>query len=301
MIVIIGGTGLIGRALCKKLISEGAKVAVVTRDVDKARGEFSEAVEIVNFDVDSLSKIIDGAKAVINLAGESIAQGRWTRAKKRRIFESRINSAKILKSAIQKTKNKPIVVIQASATGVYGDRADEELTEISTPGAGFLAEVCKSWEHTNIDYAELGVNHKTLRFGVVLMPEGGFLKKLLPMFKFGLGAITGSGQNYVPWIHIDDLVNAILFLIEKPELTGVFNVTSPKSEKSIIMNRTIGKVLHRPVLLKIPGFILKLFLGQVARELILSSQNVSPVKLLEAGFQFAHPELEEALQNLLAK
>ena len=303
MIVIMGGTGLMGQAVVKRCVAENREVTVVTRNVADAEKVFDAAnsIRFVEYQAESLKNTINSAEAVINLVGDNIAHGRWTKEKKRKIIESRIKSVETLESAIKLVEIKPKVVIQASATGIYGDREDETCTEDTEPGAGFLAKVCSSWEQKNIDFASIGIHHKTVRFGVVLTPDGGFLKKMLPMFKLWVGAVIGNGQDYIPWIHIDDLVSAIMFLIENPEIAGTFNVTSPNPAKSIIFNRTLGKVLHRPVLFRIPGFILKIFMGQVAKELILSSQKVHPVKLIDAGFQFTHPNLEEALHDLLSK
>jgi len=200
---------------------------------------------------------------------------------------------------VEKSKSKPNVVVQASGIGYYGNRGDEILDESSSPGSGFLVEVAKQWEKTTEKVKFLGVRHIIIRTGVVLGKDGGFLPRVLLPFRLFVGGHLGSGKQWIPWIHIQDEAKAIRFLIEKEDLKGVFNLTSPNPLVSKDFFKILGKVIKRPSWLHIPGFFLRLFLGQMAEELILSGQRALPKRLLESGYEFLYSDLESALKEIL--
>jgi len=302
-IVISGATGFIGNALCKELIEGGYQVIGLSRNPEMGKALLPNQVKVVKWDTKSSqgwADYADGAYAVVNLAGENIAYGTWTTERKQRILQSRLDAGKAVLEAIEKAKNKPKVAIQASGIGFYGDGGDEILDESSPPGSGFLIEVAKKWENTTKKVESFGVRHIIIRTGVVLGPNEGFLSRVLSPFRFFVGGHMGSGRQWIPWIHIDDEVKAIRFLIEKKDLHGVFNLSSPNPLTSRDFSRTLGKVLKKPAWLPVPGFVLRLFLGEMADELILSGQRALPKRLLESGFQFQYTEAESALFQILS-
>jgi len=297
-VVITGATGLIGKALCERLGGE-YEIIALTRNTEKARrilGPDIKAVEWDGFSYGPWAQFIEGAYAIINLAGENVASGRWTRAKMGQIFQSRIDATKAIAEAITVAGQKPGVLIQASAIGFYGCR-EEPVDETAGKGEGFLADVCEKWEQAGA--AEIRVVF--IRTGLVLSRDGGVLLKMITPFKFFLGGYHGTRKQCVSWITIDDEVAAIKFLLESPRLSGAFNLATPNPVTMKEFARTIGQVLKRPCWLSIPALVLRLAAGKMADEMLLSGQRAIPNRLLKAGFKFAHPDINEALEYLIGK
>ena len=235
--------------------------------------------------------------AVVHLAGENIAGGRWTEKRKQAIRDSRIISSRQLVDAIGTLDKKPRVLVSASAVGFYGDRGDEVLTESSSRGDGFLAEVCEAWENEVQRAEEFSLRAVSLRLGVVLGPDGGALSKMLSPFRMGLGGPLGHGRQWMSWIHVQDLTGMILHAIEQSELMGPVNAVAPNPVRNAEFTQTLGKVLHRPTILPAPAFVLKLALGDMA-EILLSGQRVSSEKVEDSGYNFNYPDLESALRSI---
>ncbi|MDX6577233.1 MAG: uncharacterized protein QOE96_3186 [Blastocatellia bacterium] len=293
-VLIAGASGLVGSALIPALEAEGAEV---TRLVRSSAG----AGEIVwhpnNDHIDA--KSLEGFDAVINLAGENIAAGRWTDDLKRKIHDSRVNGTHLLSEAIAKLAQPPKVFLCASATGFYGDRGDESLDEQSDSGGGFLAGVCREWEQATEPANAAGVRTVNLRFGPILAREGGMLAKLLTPFKMGMGGKVGSGKQYISWVAIDDVVNAIKLALKDESIRGPLNIVSPHPVTNEEFTKTLGHVLSRPTALAMPAFAVRLAFGEMADEMLLTSQRVIPKKLNDAGYEFQQPELEGALRKHL--
>jgi uncharacterized protein (TIGR01777 family) len=301
-VIITGGTGFIGRPLSLRLIHEGFDVVCLTRNASAAKNRGRDRIKFVEWDGESAagwSDYAEGAAAIINLAGESIGSGRWTEEKKRRILQSRMNAGKAVVEAIRSVNRKPEVLIQASAIGIYGNRGNEILDESSGPGERFLADVARKWEESTRDIEALGVRRVVIRSGIVLGSSGGALSRLLLPYRFFVGGPLGSKKQWMSWIHIEDEIGSILFLIRRQALHGVFNLTAPQPLQNKTFNRILGKILNRPSWLPVPSFLLKLFLGKMAEETILTSQRVLPTRLEETGFKFVFPELTEALADIL--
>jgi uncharacterized protein len=300
-VVITGGTGLIGRALCRELAMHGYCVVVLSRETEQGVGSAS-SVTAAHWDLrepGSWLQHADGALAVVNLAGDNIASSlRWSRRKKDRILDSRLSATRAVAETIYRARHKPRVVVQGSAIGFYGPRNSTLLDETSPGGAGFLADVARQWEAAADALAEHGVRTAIIRTGIVLAPGSGFLQRAALPFRLGLGGHPGSGRQWLSWIHLQDEVRAIRFLIEHPTLAGPFNLTAPAPLPAREFFRELGRALHRPAWLPVPALALRLALGELARELLLSGQRVRPARLLEAGFRFAFPEAGAALADV---
>ena len=281
-IYISGSNGLIGSALKQSLHDDGHNVKGLGRD-------FSQPI---NF---------EGIDAIIHLAGENIAEGRWSKTKKDLIKSSRVDNTQKLSNQIYNSEYKPSVFISASAIGFYGDTGSDLITEKSPAGKGFLPEVSIDWEAATKPIENAGVRTVHLRTGIVLSKKGGALKKMLPPFYAGGGGILGSGKQYMSWISIDDMVRAIKFLIYEDSLNGPFNLTAPNPVTNKEFTKILGKVIKRPTIVPLPGFAAKLIFGEMVEALLLSGNNVIPEKLLAAGYTFKHSELGEALKDLLTK
>lgn len=300
-VLIIGGTGLIGRALAASLIADGHTVLVSSRSPAKVR-DMPAGVELVEWDTQSpapLAPALEGTGAVVNLVGESLADGRWSAARKQRILDSRVQSGRLLTAAIQAAVTQPAVLIQSSAVGYYGPHGDEVITESAPPGADFPAHVCFQWESSTAPVEKLGVRRAVIRTGLVLSKEGGALPQILLPFKFYTGGKVGSGKQYWPWIHIEDEVRAIRFLIDTPSATGPFNLTAPNPVTAAEFAKTVGQVMKRPDFLPAPAFAFKLAFGEMST-ILLEGQRAVPEMLEALGFQFSFATLEAALANLLA-
>ncbi|MEJ5362659.1 MAG: TIGR01777 family oxidoreductase [Spirochaetota bacterium] len=301
-IIITGGTGFIGSNLTQKLLAKGYSVVILTRNPDKFLSHTS-ALKYAKWDgktADGWGNLVNEAKAIINLAGESIASTRWTNEKKTKILQSRINAGIAIIDAIKKAKHYPEVLIQASAIGYYGSRS-ESLTETSSPGLCFLPDVAIQWEASTKEAINYGIRHVIIRTGLVLGENDGFLKILIPVFKWYLGGYFGDGTQWMSWIHIEDEVNAIIHCLENNTIKGPINAVSPNPVQAKYFYKTLASVLRRPCLFKIPEFAITLLLGQMAEELILSSQKVHPDVLISTKFNFTYPNLYEALYSLLSK
>jgi uncharacterized protein (TIGR01777 family) len=241
------------------------------------------------------------ADAVVHLAGENIANGRWNNDKKRRIRESREAGTRFLAESIARLQERPKVLLCASAIGYYGDRGDEELTEQSSPGMGFLPEVCIAWESACRPAAEAGVRVVNLRIGLVLSRDGGALRKMLLPFKLGAGGVVGGGKQWWSWIALDDLVRAMQQILTNEQLQGPVNGTAPQPVTNREFTKTLGKAISRPTIFPMPAFAARLALGEMANELLLASARVFPRRLQESGFKFQFPELEAALRHVLSR
>jgi uncharacterized protein (TIGR01777 family) len=291
-ILISGSTGFIGTKLVSCLQSSGHEVTRLVRhsgDAGLLWNPYKNEVDISR---------LEGYDAFVHLSGESI-NGRWTKSKKKKIMDSRVVSTRFLAECISKLKNPPKSFISASAIGYYGNRGDEELTESSSGGTGFLAEVCKAWEEGTKPIEEKGIRVVNIRTGLVLSPEGGALKQLLFPFKMGVGGVIGSGKQWWSWITLNDLLSIYQYSIENNEVKGVVNAAAPNSVTNKIFVKTLGKVLNRPTIFPLPSFIVKLVFGEMGVELLLSGQHVIPAKLSESGFKFEQTELESALRIML--
>jgi len=302
-IVITGATGFIGKSLCRALHKDYEHIAL-SRNPDKAAKSIPGLAKIVQWDAktpDSFQQALDGALAVINLAGENIGSSLWTKSKKAAILNSRLNAADAIVKAVEQTQKKPSLIVHASAVGFYGNAEDRILSEDSSPGPGFLAEVCQKTERTIQQVENLGVRLAILRLGVVLGPGGGLISRLLLPFRFYLGCRIATKNQWLSWIQIDDVATAIRFIIERSDLKGVFNLTSPNPIPAKDFYTSLGKAMHRPVLFSVPTFALKLLLRDMASELFLASQRTIPQNLLHAGYEFRYPDVESALQDIIKK
>jgi uncharacterized protein (TIGR01777 family) len=296
-VVVSGATGFIGSAIVRALLARGDHVVALSRSPDRAR--FASGVDVARFDLAGPPDAapFEGADAVVHLAGESVA-GRWTQAKKRAIYDSRVNGTRTLVDSIAACSHKPCVLVAASAVGYYGDRADEPLFESSAPSTDFLAGVCVDWERETQRAQTLGVRTAWLRQGIVLGPGGGALAQMLPPFRLLAGGPYGNGSQWMPWIHLDDDVALFLFALDR-ELSGPLNAVSPDIATSARLASALGHALRRPALAYAPGIALYAVLGGFASTL-LASQLVLPDAALTAGFTFKHELLEQALLDIVA-
>ncbi|HDH12357.1 MAG TPA: TIGR01777 family protein [Nitrospirae bacterium] len=291
-ILITGGTGFIGSALNRDLRSAGHNVIISTRRRTASKGMLSwNPPELIPGD------IISNIDAVINLAGESIASGRWTKTRKALIMSSRINTTRALVQSIQDANPKPKVFISASAIGYYGPHEDESVTEAAPPGSDFLAEVCKAWEAEALKAEGLGVRVVTVRIGAVLEADGGALPQMIIPFKLFLGGPIGSGKQWFSWIHRDDMAGIIKHALEDDSITGPLNAVAPNPVTNKEFSKALGKALHRPSCLAVPGFVVKLALGELG-DMLLTGQRVLPEKALKSGYKFKYPEVDEALRAI---
>lgn len=300
-VVITGATGFIGRALCDRLHGD-YEIIALSRNSTRADRSLGQLARVVQWDGKTpagWAAHADGALAIINLAGENIGSGRWTKSKKHRILWSRLDAANAIVEAIEQADSKPKVIIQASAVGYYGARQDEQLDETSSSGQGFPVNVCQEAESFEDKIENLGVRFVAIRTGLVLGPNGGVLEKLARPFRFYLGGCLGSGRQWLSWIALDDEVAAIKFLMENENLHGVFNLTAPQPVTMKEFSKVLGKVLNKPAWFTVPSFVLRLALGEMADKLVLSGQRALPKRLLEAGFQFKYENVESALNAIL--
>jgi uncharacterized protein (TIGR01777 family) len=294
-VLISGATGLIGSALIPELEAKGHTLRRLTR-TPRSEGD-------IRWDLDAgtIEGDLSGTEAVIHLAGESIAEGRWTEEKKRRILESRRKGTRLLAETIVTLSEPPPVMVCVSAIGYYGDRGNELLTEESESGDLFLSEVCRKWEAAAEPAREAGIRVVHPRFGIVLSTEGGALGATLPIFKLGGGGKIGSGRQYWSWVSFDDVIGAILHSIENDALSGPVNVVAPDPPTNAEYTKVLGHVLGRPTFFAVPAPAARVALGGMADELLLASARVEPVRLQETGYSFRHPDLEETLRYLLGR
>ncbi len=295
-ILVTGASGLIGGTLVPFLTTGGHEVVRLTRG-RKRPG--TATWDPVKGTIDRAA--LEGLDAVVHLAGENIAGGRWTAGKKARIHDSRVNGTLLLCNTLAALEKPPTVLVAASAIGFYGDRGRDIVDEDSAPGGGFLADVCKEWEAATAPASARGIRVVNMRFGVVLSGKGGALATMLPPFKVGLGGPVGGGAQYVSWIAVDDTADAILFALTTPALSGPVNAVAPNPIPNAELATTLGKVLSRPAIVPLPAFAVRLLLGEMGDELLLSSTRAEPHRLSAAGFEFRFAQLEPALRHVLGR
>ncbi len=295
-ILLTGSHGLVGSALTKSLEADRHEVRPLVR---YATGYGAKEIEWSPERYSIALSRIEGFDVAVHLAGESIAEGRWTDEKKQRIRESRSKGTRLLSEALAGLTSPPQTFLSASAIGFYGDRGDEILTEGSAPGTGFLPEVCVEWENATREAAEKGIRTINMRFGIILARDGGALAKMLPPFRMGVGGKFGDGRQWMSWIELDDVVGAIRFAILNEGLSGPVNYVAPNAVTNSEFTKTLGRVLSRPTFLTVPAFGARLAFGEMADALLLASQRVEPARLTEAGFNFQYSQLEPALRNVL--
>lgn len=297
-ILIAGASGLVGTHLIPFLSSQGHTVKKLVRSHRQLASNeiaWDPSNGILN------PKDLEGIDAVINLAGENIADSRWNENKKKKIRDSRVLSTKLLVKIFSEMERPPELLINASATGFYGSRGDEILTEESSNGTGFLAHVCREWEEAAEAANHAGMRVACLRFGVVWSLQGGALKKMLIPFRLGLGGVLGSGKQYMSWIAMDELLDIIALVLVQKSLKNAINAVTPNPVTNFEFTKTLGSILQRPTLLSVPEIALRVLLGEMADEMFLSSTRVIPAKLQKMNYQFKYPELKQALEHLLEK
>lgn len=291
-VLVAGASGLIGAALRREMVERGWSVMrLVRREArgadevqwDPARGEMARCV-------------MEEVSAVVNLSGENVGAGRWTEARKEAILRSRVDATRTLVEAMRRTEKKPGVLVNASAVGIYGDRADEVLNECAERGRGFLAEVCRAWEAEAQAAAGEGVRVAVLRLGVVLAEEGGALAKMLPVFRMGLGGKIGDGKQWMSWVSLEDAVGGLRWAVEEERAKGVFNLSAPQPVRNEAFSKALGRMLGRPAVMPVPAVVVKTIFGQMGEEALLASQRAVPERLLAEGFRFRHAEIEGALR-----
>jgi uncharacterized protein len=303
-IAITGATGMIGRALVRALLDRGDDVVALSRDPGRAREALGDRVDAYAWpDATSApppAEAFAGADGVVHLLGEPVAQ-RWTEESKRAIRESRVAATHLLAQALAALApdRRPGTLVSQSATGFYGPRGDETLDESAPPGSDFLAGVVQAWEREALGLSA-DVRVAVTRTGVVLSPDGGALAKMLPFFRLGIGGPVAGGRQYVPWIHLDDVVGGMLFCLDTPEAAGPVNLTAPNPVTNAELSRVLGRVLKRPAVLPVPAAALKLLYGEMA-QIVATGQRVVPARLLELGYRFRYPELEAALRDVLGR
>ena len=301
-IVMTGGTGLLGTRLTRELLKRGDHVTVLTRNPDKAHDTLPDVSEALRWlsdeNDDDWQGAIDGADAVIHLAGESIAEERWTDEYKQRMYDSRIDTAAKLIEAIAKAGKRPEVMISVSAVGYYGDTGDREIDEDSSPGDDFLAELCVAWEGEARKAEQYGVRVVTPRMGLVLARNGGALDKLLTPFKMFAGGPVGNGEQWFPWIHIEDAVGIFMHALDTRSLSGPLNAVAPELIRNREFAVALGEALDRPAKFSVPAFVIKLALGELG-EMLLGGQRAKPKRLLESGYEFTYETIDSALQDLV--
>jgi uncharacterized protein len=296
-ILISGSHGLVGTAFIKALEPEGHEVFRLVRHAPGSKSEIEWSPDRYSI---ALARL-EGFDAVVHLAGESIAEGRWTEEKKKKIRESRVRGTKLLSDALANLSTPPKTLISASAIGYYGNRGDEILTEESAPGDDFLANVCIEWEQATALAAEKGIRVVNTRFGIILAANGGALAKMLPPFRMGIGGKIGSGKQWMSWIALDDVIGGIKFALTNEALRGPVNFVAPNPVRNSEFTKALGKALSRPTLFPIPAFGVRLAFGEMADALLLSSQRVEPRKLETSNYQFQYPNLDSALRHVLGK
>jgi hypothetical protein len=304
-VVIAGGSGFLGRALCTRLAAAGHRVQVLTRQTampaSRAAGAAIEPVSwIPDGSVGSWARVCAGADAVVNLAGESIGDKRWSYPRKAELIASRMLPTRSLVGFMSAATAPPAVLLSSSAIGFYGDRWDEPLTETAHDGEDFLAELAFEWEREALKARSERTRVALIRTGIVLDPRAGALAKMLPPFRLFAGGPFGSGRQYMSWIHRDDWVSLAAWMLETPAVDGPVNAVAPNPVTNAVFARALGLALHRPAFLPVPGFVLKAVLGEMAQALLLSSQRVLPARALAGGFRFAFETIDAALADLLA-
>ena len=296
-ILIAGGTGFLGRALVSRLAESGHEVTVLMRNPTAVVDNRAKTVLWNPQDPEILAHAVNGAEAVLNIAGESIGGRRWSSRQKEIIVRSRIQSAQALYSAIQKAERRPGVYLSASGVGIYGDVPDGEVSEAHPPGNDFLATTCVRWEEGANAFSNLGLRVVIFRLGVVLGKGGGALARMAIPFRLFAGGILGTGRQWFPWVHIVDVASAVVYALQDPDFSGPANLVAPEAVTMDAFCRDLGRVLRRPVFMKVPSFAMRAVLGEMA-EMLLTGQRAVPVKLRAAGFRFTFPTISGALTEV---
>ncbi len=291
-ILISGSSGFVGGALTRKLRSDGHDVLPLRRDPNGPDPYWIPDRGLIE------AKGLEGFDAVIHLAGESLAGGRWTSRRKRRFRESRVPATRLLAETLAGLESPPKLFISASAVGIYGSRGDERLEESAAVGRGFLADLSRHWEAATTPAEQAGIRVVNLRIGMVLGSQGGALTRLEPIFRAGLGGRLGSGNQWMSWISLGDLLNIMVFLLDQVDLAGPVNAVAPEPVRNIDFTNELARSLGRLAILHVPAFVLRIVLGEMADEMLLGSQRVEARRLLDAGFRFEHPSLAAALEHL---
>jgi len=304
-IIVSGATGFVGRNLIPALLEKGYKITGISRDKEKLQAIFNQAVDVISWD--ELEKLNpDDFTAAINLVGENIAAHRWSEKQKQTIKDSRVQYTNKLSSWSLKGKNKSIRILNASAVGFYGlqefdDNLPLKLTEKFVPEkdkySDFLSYIARSWEDATRIATSSGIRVTFLRFGVVLKRNEGMLKKLETPYSFGLGGTLGSGNQPISWVHIDDLVKAVIYVLENEDITGPVNIVAPECTTQKKLGKTLADILHKPFFFFTPGFVVKIIFGEMGNELLLNGQNIYPERLIELGFNFSYPSIKSALEE----
>ncbi len=299
-ILVVGGTGFIGRSIVASLLGSGHEIIVSTRNFARAEDLLGGNIALIDLqsDTKALTKALEWADAVINLAGENLAGIRWNAGRKKDFYDSRVGVTRLMSEQIATCTDPPEVFISASAVGIYGDRGAEWLDENSSMGSGYLADLCKKWEEAARYSAARGTRVVTLRLGVVVGREGGILRKLMQSFGLGLGSYVGHGDQKVPWIHLYDVIRAVEFCLTADHIRGAINVTSPRPSTSKEFALELAKVAGVRAVIPIPGFALRIVFGEGA-QVLTASQNAAPWKLMDSGFEFIYESLQDALEEEL--
>ena len=294
-ILITGGKGLRGTDLCAQLLEEKKHdIIILSRHPEKVKTPFRSISDLEELEKDLSIDI------VVNLAGESIANKRWSDQQKKRIISSRIDTTQKLINYFKKIEHKPELLINGSAIGYYGiGEKKEPINESATGDTSFSSQLCRQWESVAMEAESMGIRTCLLRTGIVLGKGGGALSKMIPPFKMGLGGKIGSGNQWMSWIHIDDLVGIICFCMQHDNLKGGVNGTSPFPVVNTVFTKALGKILHRPTFIPMPQILVKVLLGQMGEELLLAGKKILPTKVLESGYKFQYPHLEDALSNII--
>lgn len=296
-VAILGGTGFVGRALTEQLINNGHQVMIISRNKHRTEKRHLQYVQLTAGET-SFPPVLEEVDAFINLAGERINGGLWTKKRKQQILDSRLGTTNMVVRIIQQMKTKPKVLINASAVGFYGTSETATFTETNhTPGKDFLARTVKKWEDTALQATTEGVRTVFCRFGIILSRSGGALPTIALPYHFFAGGTVGSGQQWVSWIHLKDVVRGILFLLKNKEIEGAVNFTAPNPEKMKDFGQHLGRALRRPHWLPVPAFLLKTVLGEMS-VMVLEGQKVLPAKLTEYGFRFQYPELKATFEDI---
>lgn len=296
-VVVTGASGLVGSALVPFLTTGGHEVVRLVRRAPKAKDEARWDPEAGAIDEAAL----EGVDAVVHLAGENIAAGRWTEARKARLRSSRVGPTRLLAETLAGLKKKPKVLVSASAIGYYGSRGDAWVTETDAPADDFLGRLSAEWEKATEPAAKAGIRVVRLRTGIVLSPAGGALGKMLLPFRAGLGGVVGPGTQYMSWIALDDLLGVIHHVLDRADIAGPVNAVAPEPVTNAVFTKTLGRVLGRPTIAPAPAFALRLVFGEMADATLLASTRVRPERLLATGYRFRFPELEGALRHVLGK
>ncbi len=293
-VLVTGSSGLIGSALLESLFANGHEVVrLLRKNLAEGSPFWDPENGVVNLaDVRNID-------AVVHLAGDNIAEGRWNERKKARILDSRVKGTNLLAEFFATSQHKPRVMVAASAIGFYGDRGEALVDEASASGTGFLADVVKQWEEATTAAVDAGIRVANVRLGVVLSARGGALKKMLIPFRMGLGGVIGSGKQYMSWVGIDDVVEIIQYVIANDSLRGPVNLVSPNAVSNREFTRMLGHVLHRPAIFPMPAFAARIAFGEMANDLLLASTRVEPKRLMENGYEFRYPELGQAFKHIL--